>query len=215
MKLLNKTIFSCPYYNTVIMKKPIVILLVIVILCIGAVSAFLLWKRKPQIVSVTQTQNQPVEELVLWEDQAGFSFKYPKTISFDKHDEDEVNYAHIEFTSATHSGRLIVWAKDTMYPDVSSWVTKDKSFAGTVSVDTTLGGQPAKKIIISTPSKKVIIGTISDQILFTIEAEPTEGDPYWIDVAGTIASSFAFTPTETTNDSASEEASYDEEEVVE
>ena len=197
------------------MKKPIVILLVIGILCIVVVTIFLFRRQKPQTKPVIQTQNQPVEELVLWEDQAGFSFKYPKAISFDKHDEDEVNYAHIEFTSATHSGRLIVWAKDTTYPDVSSWVIKDKTIAGAASVDTTLSDQPAKKIIISVPSKKIVIGTISDQILFTIEAEPIEGDPYWIDVAGTIASSFDFTPTETTNDSASEEASYDEEEVVE
>ncbi len=197
------------------MKKPVVIALIISILCIVVVTAFLLRKQKPQTKSVTQTQNQPVEELALWEDQAGFSFKYPKILSFDKHDEDEINYAHIEFKSATHPGRLIVWAKDTTYPDVSSWVTKDKLIAGAASVDTTVGGQPAKKIIISTPSKKVIIGTISDQILFTIEAEPTEGDPYWTTVSDTILSSFAFVPTETTNSSASEEASYDEEEVVE
>ena len=191
------------------MKKPIVITLIIGVFCIVVVIVFLLQKQKPQTKSVTQTQNQPVEELVLWEDQAGFSFKYPKTISVNKHNEDEENYAHIELTSATHSGRLIVWAKDTTYADVEAWVKNS------VSVDTTLGGLLAKKIIISTPSKKVIIGTISDQILFTIEAEPTESDSYWTDVSNTIASGFAFTPTETTNDSASEEASYDEEEVVE
>ncbi len=191
------------------MKKPIVIVLVIGILCLGVVTVFLLRKQKPQTKPVTQTQNQEVVELALWEDQAGFSFKYPKAVSFDKHDEDEENYAHIEFTSATYSGRLIVWAKDTTYATLDAWV------ANAPSIDTTLGGLPAKKIIISTPSKKVIVGTISDQIFFTIEAEPTEGDSYWTDVSNTIASSFAFTPTDTTNSSASEEASYDEEEVVE
>lgn len=205
------------------MKKRLVFGIVIIILLVGGMSAFILWKQRQKPAdsssTQTQTQNQTTEEVTLWEDQAGFSFKYPKVLSFDKHDEDEVNYAHIEFKSATHSGRLIVWAKDTTYSDVSSWVTKDKTVMSVASVDTTLGGQPAKKIILSVPSKKIIIGTISDQILFTVEAEPTEGDSYWTTVSDTIASSFAFTPSANSaaGTTSSEDAgpSVDEEEVVE
>lgn len=196
------------------MKKRMIIILSISILCIGIVGTFMLWqqKQKPAALSSTQTQNQTAEELVLWEDQAGFSFKYPKELSFDKHDEDQENYAHIEFTSATHSGRLIVWAKDTTYPDVSSWVTKDKTLTGSASIDTTLGGEPAMKLVISTPTKKYVTGAIIDQILFTIEAEPIEGDTYWQKVYETITSNFLFTPTDT---SSSDTTSFDEEEVVE
>lgn len=196
------------------LKKPLVPGIIICILLVGGIGVYMLWqqKQKPAAPSSTQTQNQTAEELALWEDQAGFSFKYPKELSFDKHDEDQENYAHIEFTSATHSGRLIVWAKDTTYPDVSSWVTKDKFLVDAVAVDTTLGGEPAKKLVITTPAKKLITGAISDQILFTVEAEPTEGDSYWTTVSDTIASSFAFLPADT---SSSEATSYDEEEVVE
>ena len=205
------------------MKKRMIIILSIRILCVGIIGAFIFWKQKQSSVASstqTQTQNQPVEELAVWEDQAGFSFKYPKVLSFDKHDEDEVNYAHIEFTSATHPGKLLVWAKDTTYADVATWVAKDKSLQGSTSVDTTLGGEPAKKIIISTPSKKIIIGVISDQILFTIESEPTEDDPYWTTVSDTIASSFVFTPAPTDASAATTSSqdmgpSVDEEEVVE
>lgn len=184
--------------------------------CLGIVGAyvFLQQKKKP-IEPAAQTQTQPQEETALWEDQAGFSFKYPKELSFNKHDEDQENYAHIEFTSATHSGKLIIWAKDTTYPDVSAWVTKDKTLVDAISVNTTLGGVPAKKLVITTPAKKLITGAISDKILFTIEAEPTEGDSYWTTVSDTIVSSFAFTPTDPTSSVPSEEASYDEEEVVE
>ncbi len=193
------------------MKKPIVIVLVICILCVGIVGAILFWKQKqkPIVSAPTQVKTLNVEETVLWEDQAGFSFQYPKVLLFDKHDEDEENYAHIEFTSATHSGRLIVWAKDTTYSDVEGWAKN------AVAVDTKLGGLPAKKIIISTPSKKIIIGTISDQILFTVEAEPTEGDSFWTTVSDTIVSSFTFTQANTDASAPSQEASYDEEEVVE
>jgi hypothetical protein len=203
------------------MKKRIIIICAISILCVGIVFAFILWKQKtattpPELVA---TPTSVPQELVLWEDQAGFSFSHPKELLFDKHDEDQDNYAHIEFTSATHSGRLIVWAKDTTYTDVSSWVTKDKELQDSASVDTTLGGEPAKKILITTPSKKSIIGAISDQILFTIEAEPTEGDSYWTTVSDTILSSFVFTPLDTsdTDTAASEDAgpAVDEEEVVE
>lgn len=198
------------------MKKPVVIILAISILCLGIIGVFMLWKQKQKPIGSSSTQplKQAIEENALWEDQAGFSFNYPKTLSFNKHDEDVENYAHIEFTSAAHAGRLIVWAKDTTYEDVSEWVKNDKGLSGTSSVDTTLGGLSAKKIIIPTPSKKVIIGTISDQILFTIEAEPSEEDPYWTTVSDMIVSSFVFTQKDS-NNAPSEEAIYDEEEVVE
>ena len=195
------------------MKKRMTIILSISIFCVGIVGAFIFWKQKPQTTPATQTQTQ--EETALWEDQAGFSFQYPKVLSFDKHDEDMENYAHIEFKSSTHSGRLIVWAKDTTYPDVATWITKDKNVQGAASVDTTLGGEAAKKIVISTPSKKIIIGAISDQILFTIEAEPGEGDNYWITVSDTIASSFVFVSLDAGTNATLEQATYDEEEVVE
>lgn len=197
------------------MKKRMTIILSISILCVGIVGAFIFWKQKPQTTPATQTQNQAVVELALWEDQAGFSFKYPKTLSFDKHDEDQENYAHIEFTSATHSGRLIVWAKDTTYPDVATWVAKDASLVDAVTVDTTLGKESAKKIVMTTPTKKLITGAISDQILFTVEAEPREEDLYWQNVYDTIIGSFAFVPIDAGTNAPSEEASYDEEEVVE
>jgi hypothetical protein len=203
------------------MKKSLVIALVIGIVCIGAVGFYLIWKQKPLNTlseRVVVPTNQ-IQELVLWEDQAGFLFKYPKELSFDKHDEDQDNYAHIEFKSATHSGRLIVWAKDTTYPNVGVWVTKDPALTNTASVDTRLGGIPAKKIIVSISSKKIVVGAISDQILFTVESEPAENDPYWTNLLDTIVSSFTFTSADTSaaGTTSSEDAApaVDEEEVVE
>jgi len=203
------------------MKKRIAVILSISILVIGVVGIYIFLKQKAQVMvsAPGSVPTNPPIELALWEDQAGFSFKYPKELAFNKHDEDQVNYAHIEFTSTLHPGKLIVWAKDTIYADVNSWATKDKALAGAPIVDTTLGGVPAKKIIIATPIKKLITGAISEQILFTIEGEPVEGDSFWTSVSDTVVSSFVFTPipTDTETNASFEDAgpSVDEEEVLE
>jgi len=170
---------------------------------------------------VSQLSEAKVPELATWEDQAGFSFQYPKDVLINKHDEDLENYAHIEFTSATHSGRLIVWAKDTTYGDIAAWAAGDKTLANASIIDTTLGGKKAKKISISEPSKKLITGTIEDQILFTIETEPQSGDPFWTDTYATIVQSYAFTPLASDNSSVNQPVTndvsnaVDEEEVLE
>lgn len=203
------------------MKKRTVLVSILTLVILVGIGAILslrqqrAGKQNPTSPAVSQK-----EELAVWEDQAGFTFQYPKDVLVNKHDEDTENYAHIEMTSSAHPVKLIVWAKDTTYADIAAWVKKDKALTGAVSVDTTLGGQPAKKIILTTPSKKIIIGTISDQILFTIESEPSENDEYWIKVSDTIVPSFAFTPMPTDASAGSTTSqdtgsSVDEEEVVE
>lgn len=205
------------------MKKPFVIGSIIlgvgIVIGVGLVVRNTLIKKN---TSATKPQSavEVKPELGLWEDQAGFSFQYPKEVLTNKHDEDLENYAHIELTSATHSGRLIVWAKDTTYADVDAWVMKDKTLSTASVIDTTLGGKKAKKIILPEPSKKLITGTIDDQILFTIEAEPQTGDAFWQDAYATIVQSFTLTPMANDEVPADQsdtggEASVDEEEVLE
>lgn len=157
----------------------------------------------------------------LWTDPAGFTFKYPKGISIDAHDEDTENYAHVELTSSNHSGKCIIWAKDTTAVDSDAWVKGEKDFSGAVSVDTTMGGQPAKKLIVQGPPKRFITATIADAIVFYIEAENGTGD-FWKQTYDTIASSFTFISEENQRTSSSpaetgesDSTSVDEEEVVE
>jgi len=203
------------------MKKSIII--ASAILGSGLIIASLFVFKDSIFHTSSVTSPQPVveekKELELWNDQAGFSFTYQKGILINPHDEDKDNYAHLELTNASHTGRIIIWAKDSLYEDIATWTAKDVSLQGSSIIDSTLGGKPAKKIVLTTPVKKMIIGTIDDQILFTIEVELQEGDTFWQDVYTTIVESFTFIPFDTpqVNSDINEDSgsSFDEEEVLE
>lgn len=180
-----------------------------------------IFKKNVKVIPSVVQEEKPT--LVTWNDPAGFSFQYPQNITIDKHDEDTENYAHLELTNASHPGRLIVWAKDTTYTDVATWVKKDASIKDAAVIDTSLGGKPAKKIILAqsaSSGKKLITGAIDEQILFTIEAEPTGEDPYWQQTYDAISQSFVFVSVSGSDTSAVGEVQdtspvVDEEEVLE
>jgi len=163
-------------------------------------------------------------ELATWTDSAGFTFRYYAELAVDTHTEDEKNYAHLEFKSTTHSGSLLVWAKDTSAVDVSSWVNTDSALKDAPNLDTTLGGLPAKKIILSGPVKNRIVGAVTDGILFTVEST-SSADPYWQNMYDTVVRTFVFTDQSgkkinTTRDDGSgngesSEIQADEEETIE
>lgn len=176
----------------------------------GIGSGIYVWKfRIPQTVvspttttAVAATPTPKQFDLTTWNDEAGFSFQYPKELSVNKHEEDPNNYAHVELTNPNHPGKIIVWASDA----TKSWPPD----GGTV-IDTTLAGLPAKKVLVTTPFKTLSIGTISDGLLFNVEATLTDSE-YWIRVQDTIVGSFAF--TDNSPDAAAQQPSADEEEVV-
>lgn len=161
-----------------------------------------------------------------WNDPAGFTFQYPDGLTIDKHDEDKENYAHIEMTNKDHPGNVIVWAKDTNASDVTAWVRTEKRFKDANILDTTLGDKPAKKILLVSPSSTLIVGAIDDAILFTVEAQLDE-EGYWSNVHDQITKSFVFTPlagekqntssgdSSGNQSSVTEEATVDEEEIIE
>ena len=193
---------------------------VLVVVTLGII--YIQSKRRSSGVPVAE--NNPLltpaaSQLVTWDDPAGFTFTYHGNLSTDKHDEDQENYAHVELTQSAHPGNIIVWAKDTTAADVTAWVRTEKAFKNANIVDTTLGGQPAKKIILTSPRKSLIVGAIYDELLFMIESEASDS-AYWTPVYQGIVDSFQFKPIETSEDSGgsedqvSEEA-VDEEEVVE
>lgn len=176
------------------------------------------WKTSfsvPADIKIASPSSPPVK-LLTWTDQAGFTFQYPEGMTINKHDEDNLNYAHIEFTSVGHPGSLIVWAKDTNALDLASWVKSDKRFVGANVLDTTFAGRPGEKILIASPASMLVVGTIDDNILFTIETTPLEPE-YWNKIHDTIAGSFTFVQEGAGGnaDSATGEEAVDEEEVVE
>ncbi len=215
------------------MKKRVAIIggLILVILLAGG-SGWYLWQQSRQagLVSPQGSDKAPTptpqEELLTWKDPAGFTFQYPKAITVDKHDEDKINYAHVELTQKDHPGGIILWTKDlpAKVVDAASWVKSEKTFGGGNTLDTTFGGQPAKKVLLVTPKNMLYVGTAYDDLLFYMETN-LEDKEYWSRVHDTLVGSFAFVPLKDEGSGAgggnaqavdtSDAGSYDEEEVLE
>lgn len=172
-------------------------------------------RTAPEVSTAAAPTPQP-EELAQWKDQAGFSFSYPKSLKSDIHEEDNQNYAHIEFTHPDYPGTIIIWAKDTTAADIATWVKKEKTLAGGTVLDTTLADMDGKKVLLASPKKKVITAVVDEAIVFYVEGE-FEDSEFWTKTYDTITSSFAFTPLESAQSQSDggDETAVDEEEVLE
>lgn len=173
-------------------KKLLVVAGILFVLSL-AVTLFIWLRRPTSSTSSTLTPKLSSENLV-WDDPAGFTFEYPEGVEIDKHDEDEENYAHVELTQADHPGSIIVWGKDMPLgvTTLEEWIESDEGLTGANVIDTTLGEEPAKKIMV-TSAQKVVVGAIYDDVLWYIEGEFVESD-FWSDTFETITSSFSFKP---------------------
>lgn len=178
-------------------KKKIILIavLVIVVFAAAGVSAFNLTKSSQvssPVTSLSPTPTVTEEELVAWTDPAEFTFQYPKSLILDPHDEDEKNYAHVELKSATHSGNLIVWVKDTTAEDITEWERIEKIQN---SIDSNLGGENAKKVLLNGESRKIITSTIYGGYLYQIEVNPEDFE-YWNSIYNQVIGTFKFTPVQ-------------------
>lgn len=191
----------------------------------GIVSAGYLWwiRGKPAPVEQSAAPTPAPVQLLMWTDPNGFSFQYPDGLSINKHDEDKENYAHLEFTHPDHPGKLIVWGKDPAkgVSDLATWVKNEKRFTGASILDTELGSQVGKKVMIEGVNRMLIVGTVYDGIVWTVEAT-LEDAQFWTSVHTTTADSFKFVPVKTPSSEATSEpvpvvddVAVDEEEVVE
>ncbi|MEK7577187.1 MAG: hypothetical protein AAB492_01035 [Patescibacteria group bacterium] len=181
------------------MKRGVIIILSGVLLGLLGAGGYFYYLRtqvkKETATSSTKTSEKIAIAYASWKDPLGVTFSYPQDAVVNKHDEDKENYMHVEITSATYSGRLVLWAKD--FPkgvtDLSSWAKKETASGTGVIVDTMVGGVEAKKILIGADSVRV--GIVYDGLLFEIEGS---FDPkgYWNDVLDTVLSSYVFYPVE-------------------
>lgn len=184
------------------MKKTIFIILG---LTVGLLTGLLVFSlnyfsaaKKTEVAKMVEPTVTPVVEKTTWDDQSGFTFDYPKNLNLNPHDEDKDNYAHVELTSATHSGSLIVWAKDTTATTLDGLMKQKKV---TNAIDSTLGGEPAKKYITDGEARTITTSALYNGYLYETDINLTDGqDKYWDQVGNEINSSFKFKPQDTSSD---------------
>lgn len=171
-------------------KYLLVVLIVIILGFLGGAIFFVVKNSEVAEVIPTVTPTPPEEELATYEDQSEFSFQYPKSLNLNPHDEDRENYAHVELTSPSHAGNIILWTKDTTSTSLENWV-KDNKVAG--SLDSTLGEEIAKKVLINEGGQKITLTTIRNGYLYQIEASLTDFD-FWNKIFEIVSSTYKFVP---------------------
>lgn len=181
------------------MKKPLVLIIVGgLLLGLSGAGAYLYYSKNNGVVispAGTDVTPMPTPKLLMWDDPAGFTMQYPEGLTLNKHDEDTVNYAHVELTDSAHPGNLIIWVKDTPkgITDTASWGKKAATPSSAISFETMLAGQSAQKILVSSPEKIVTVGTVYDGVLWYIEAKLTD-EPYWQSMYDGVVQTFTFKP---------------------
>ncbi len=201
------------------MKKLWIVTGVIIVLGIVTGGIFFFSQKNSKVISPGEAVNStltpaPAVALTTWDDPAGFSFQYPKNLSVNNHEEDPDNYAHVELTNKAHPGSIIVWVSDLPkgVTTLNTWV--NKFYPTAASIDSTLGGETAKKILVSSPSAKFIVGTISEGLLFYVDGTLMD-KAYWQTVEEGIVQTFTFTPdTPSAGSGQAADNAVDEEEVV-
>ena len=208
------------------MRKPLLIFALILLLIAFCGLGFWYFKKDTPTSENTDRVGltKPETELATWEDAAGFSFEYPKDVIIDPHTEDVANYAHLELSHTEHPGGIVVWVKDLPLSKKGSavtsnaeWIESVDEFAEASVVDTTLGGEKAKKVLVSGENPNVTIGAVYDDVLWLIEVNPKDAE-YWNGVLDEVLTSFEYTslPGEDADTSNSEVVDVvDEEEVLE
>ena len=182
------------------MKKPWIIAgIVIVILVVGIGGFTFIKKMKSAPESpkpVAKASPKPSPELTSWEDPAGFTLQYPQNLTLNKHEEDEDNYAHLEFTSSEATGSVIVWAKDLpvfkgkTIGTTADWVKNDPTFKDAQTLETKLGDSEGHKILLKSPNK-LIVGTVFDGLLWYVEGA-YDNTEFWQPVFDIIVGNFSF-----------------------
>ncbi len=178
-------------------NKKLIILVLIAIIVLVSLGVFVYKKyqfSQKTSMPISGVLPTPIvsEEMATWTDPSGFSVEYPKSLTMNPHEEDNENYAHVELTSATYSGNLILWAKDTTAVNIEDYAKKSKALG---FIDTTLGGEPAKKLLQTDVSKKITTSVIKNGYLYQIEADLKDNE-YWNKTFDKVSASFRFETNE-------------------
>lgn len=161
------------------------------------------------------------ENLVKYEDEAGFTFEYPESLAVkDITPEDNLTYSELEIISGDHAGKIIVRVKDAVKCTTVKCFLSENS--GGEARDISLAGMAGKQVRSDEPAILQTV-VIEDGVEYLIESPLAEPDSvFWNKVHNDIVFSFALNETAATGANAQAETSsgggesiIEEEEVIE
>lgn len=132
--------------------------------------------------------------LETWQDPAGFTFSYQKSLKINPHEEDNTNYANLEISQTDKKGKIVILVNDAKYATLEDWLKNDQTVKNGSALDTQIDDKKAKKVALA--EGKEITGFIdADQVLYLLEKDP-DGETSWHQIYKTILDSFKLTPLE-------------------
>ncbi len=144
------------------MNSKQILIVVVLFVLIGGTTTFLIFGRSPETQKIaelsTPTPTEIPVKMLIWTDEAGFSFKYPEGTSIDNHPDDKKNYANLTLTLPSKD-TVTITMSDNTFKNLDAWVGKNSA------LDTTLDGRPAKKILTDDLET---IACIDNEVLVTI-----------------------------------------------
>lgn len=188
-----------------------------IILVLGLTVFFVIQKKKSTPISPIQTPGilKETENLLIYKDEAGFSFDYPEGLTIeDVTGDDETLYSSLEVSKGFSGEKMIIKVSDTAFSSTGAWLkSKEASGAGSTR-EITLAGMKGVQIQFTNPRRLVTI-VIDEGIMYFLESSLDEVG-YWNKIHNNIISSFTLTETQAPAAQAGEEEIiYEGEEVIE
>ncbi|MBI3289831.1 hypothetical protein HYZ78_00360 [Candidatus Microgenomates bacterium] len=200
-------------------KKILVLVCVAVLLAGGTVGYFLSARSGGKLDSLVPEgafsglQKVGIEGEEVYQDESGFSFKYPKGAEVkDVTPEDSEYYSVLEISHAQTRGIISISIRDTQSSSISDWVEKnlkEPKLLGAVS----LGNIQAKQYEFSSEGAKLVTVAVDKGIIYEINSPG--GNDFWEESLNLLLSSFVFGLERAEPQTAGDLVIYEEEEIVE
>lgn len=145
----------------------------------------------------------------LYEDESGFSFKYPEDTEVkDVTPDEETYYSKLAIKNKEEEG-VVILIKDTVFKTVDEWFEKDEELAGEGDLTgaVALAEMPAKQYAFQ---GKVWTAAIDRGVLYLIEGVEDKG--FWEKIYDRLIRSFTLVRPEKTE---GENVIYESEEIIE
>ena len=200
-------------------KKKIIIILssfAVLIVIAAGILYFFGWKNRNSgespITSLDQlTGGGKIAGDLVYEDEAGFSFSYPKEVRVsDQTPEDDSYYTLLTLSKGEE--KITISAQDTKETKTEDYIKKSKDYQiASLYGAVTLGGMSAKQYSLS---DKLLTVVVDKGVVYLIEG-PKDGG-FWEETQSIVIDSFTFAGSESASGgSAASDVVYEEEEVVE